>query len=171
VSPQKWHGTKSKARTPEKGGFLGRGCCPLHQLGGLEERCKIPQWSPEQSPRRPGDLEPFIGYKAAVVDFACIKFISVNCSWGPRHRRPRTPTGSGSAPGCDGSCFFSTTPRNWLGRLSSNFRNNLFCVEWEVTLTQSINLDFLTLSIHCLAYRHHASAPVPTSYRVSVQRS
>jgi len=34
-------------------GFLGRGLLPPpHQLGGLGERCKLPQWGSGQSPDR-----------------------------------------------------------------------------------------------------------------------
>ena len=55
-------GGMSEARRAEKSrpegpraevGFLGRGQpAPPHQLGGLGEHCKLPQWGPGRSPGR-----------------------------------------------------------------------------------------------------------------------
>ena len=45
---------EARPKGPRVGmGFLGRGQpAPLHQLGGLRERCKLPQWGPGRSPGR-----------------------------------------------------------------------------------------------------------------------
>jgi len=51
---------KSEAQRGETAGFLGKGCYPFHQLGGLGS--KLPQWGLERST---GDLERFIGLHAA----------------------------------------------------------------------------------------------------------
>ena len=48
-------GPKPEARRAEAGGgVLGEGAAspPPHQLGGLGERCKLPQWGPGRSPGR-----------------------------------------------------------------------------------------------------------------------
>ena len=58
-------GPNNRSPRPERPraevGFLGRGQpAPPHQLGGLGERCKLPQWGPGRSPGRPSGLLHFV---------------------------------------------------------------------------------------------------------------